>query len=573
MRHARRLSSRVLCLFVTLAVTAAFPVPLIAEDSEAQSAVAVRAVFEDPSVFVSHFNGRGRECREADHAEMREIIAALENRDLDLETIKTERKRRGTSGLTITLRGTSQLNGNAQAKAAFVEAAALWEEVIGSEMSFIIEADFGPTFFGTPYPSPNIIGATASDRRTFSYTTVRDALVSHASGSNEMTIVGLLPTGSVPTDQGSATSLSQASPVYRALGVMAADQPTTEATTFMGFNSAFPFDFDPSNGIDSNKMDFVGVAAHEIGHALGFISSMGDKELNPSNPVRCSTWDLYRFDKTVTEGSFTATPRRLKAGGTQRMWAGKEELLLSTGRVDGSGGDGQQSSHWKADDFTGVYIGIMDPTTDFGQMDTLTVNDLHALDMMGFLVGHAPEVGTITGDLNGDVLSLSGNASDSDGDIASVQVSLINGAGTVVNVFDPIAIDPDGSGNFSVDVPGQNAFLSALQADVVVIDAAGNQSEAFRVDFSLADSGGPVITVAIFDGKKIKITGSGYGTNAAVLQFEVNGVLLSGQVKLNSAATKAKVKGDAGSLNIVSGSNRVAVYKSGARSNLLVFTN
>ena len=58
----------------------------------------------------------------------------------------------------------------------------------------------------------------------------------------------------------------------------------------IGFNSAFPFDFDPNNGVDSNKVDFDSVATHELGHALGFLSESGGPVYAP-----VSVWDLFRF--------------------------------------------------------------------------------------------------------------------------------------------------------------------------------------------------------------------------------------------------------------------------------------
>jgi hypothetical protein len=64
------------------------------------------------------------------------------------------------------------------------------------------------------------------------------------------------------------------------------------------------------------------------------------------------------------------------------------ELGLSTGGPDGSAGDGRQSSHWKADEMTGNYIGIMDPTISKGEHEPATENDFSALEILGWnLVG------------------------------------------------------------------------------------------------------------------------------------------------------------------------------------------
>jgi hypothetical protein len=68
---------------------------------------------------------------------------------------------------------------------------------------------------------------------------------------------------------------------------------------------------------------------------------------------------------------------------------------LSTGGPDGDAGDGNQSSHWKDDDLTGRYIGVMDPTINLGERLLPTENDFSALEMLGWnlvsaVVPHSP---------------------------------------------------------------------------------------------------------------------------------------------------------------------------------------
>ena len=55
--------------------------------------------------------------------------------------------------LTIILRATTNLENNAPAKAAFIRAAANWENVVNSPVTIYIDADFGPDNFGSPWPS------------------------------------------------------------------------------------------------------------------------------------------------------------------------------------------------------------------------------------------------------------------------------------------------------------------------------------------------------------------------------------------------------------------------------------
>jgi hypothetical protein len=50
---------------------------------------------------------------------------------------------------------------------------------------------------------------------------------------------------------------------------------------------------------------------------------------------------------------------------------GISAMPLSTGRPDGSGGDGRQASHWKDDSISGQYLGTMDPTIGAVSITTL----------------------------------------------------------------------------------------------------------------------------------------------------------------------------------------------------------
>jgi uncharacterized protein (TIGR03437 family) len=300
------------------------------------------------------------------------------------------------AGLRITLRATGQLEGNPQAKAAFIRAAQNWESQILSPITIIIDVDFGTTFFGEAYDSANVIGQASSQvlgSRT-GYPNFRAALINSASSAAESALYNNLPDGQLPTDQGDLTSVFGSSTVLRALGFISANaDPDAEQQQFgapprIGFNSATPFDFDPNDGVASNRIDFDGTATHEIGHVLGFSSLVGDKELNPSAAARVSLLDFFRFRPGVTLGDVSTAPRVLASGGSQVFFGGGPELGLSTGRPDGTGGDGNQASHWKADELTGVYVGVMDPTAGRGQREPITQNDLAAFDTIGYrLVG------------------------------------------------------------------------------------------------------------------------------------------------------------------------------------------
>jgi len=257
----------------------------------------------------------------------------------------------------------------------------------------VIDVDFGPTFFGQPFP-PLVLGATDTQLLFGAgiYDPVRTGLLFGASSFKESRLYSEFPTGSITTDIGATDIMSSPSADFRALGLIdpVAD-PINEEPFFgpppaIAFNSGFPLDFDPSDGIDQNKLDFDGIATHEIGHALGFASDVGLSELVPGFPPVPTVMDLFRFRPHVNLASFGGEERILSSGGEQIFFAISPELEFSTGRPDGTGGDGEQASHWKLVVVNSHQppIGIMIPAFGFGERHVITNNDLRAFNAIGY---------------------------------------------------------------------------------------------------------------------------------------------------------------------------------------------
>lgn len=330
-------------------------------------------------------------CRKATSEETQAITRRDPDQQLRVITPVTDDLQQQQTGLKITLRGTPQLDNFPAAKDAFIRAAARWEALIQTPITIVIDVDFGPTRFGEPF-NQDTIGATGAQTLTSStiYPSVRTALITRASNAQETAIYNALPTGTVPTDIGSTAAMSAPSALLRALGfISAVADPNAEQQQFgsppsIGFNSAFSFDFDPSDGIGPNKIDFDSTALHEIGHLLGFTSNVGVKEIATTEETRVTVWDLFRFRPGVNLQNFATSQRILSSGGNQIYFDSGSELTLSTARIDGQGGDGNQAAHWKDDVLSGQFIGMMDPSIGPGKRDLLTENDLRVVDVLGY---------------------------------------------------------------------------------------------------------------------------------------------------------------------------------------------
>ncbi|MBC8101469.1 MAG: hypothetical protein H7Z41_02625 [Cytophagales bacterium] len=290
----------------------------------------------------------------------------------------------------ITINPGSALAANTAALAAFNRGAAQWGSRIFDPITININANLGT------FANNNIIGSTGSVLLQSTFDDIRGAVVDDAADEADDAIVAALPTAAqasfiTPTGFGIANAIVLTKANAKALGFEGLDTVFGATDATITFNSAFSFDYDSSDGIGAGLVDFETVAAHEIGHALGFVSIVDSVDAllsqGRTQNLAIRTLDLFRFQNNVagadpsTVEEFTSFPRFLLTGGDAITDELTGEYRMSTAVANG---DGRQASHWKDDSLTGLTIGIMDPTLANQTITPVGDRDFRALDLIGY---------------------------------------------------------------------------------------------------------------------------------------------------------------------------------------------
>ncbi len=294
---------------------------------------------------------------------------------------------------------------------AFAAAAAVWSSVLADAVTVHLTV-------GTANLNDNVLASAQSVFVMQSYADTRAALVADSTSSADATAVANLQAGpnlrlltnataNNPNGANSMTPyldtsgannalvrMTNANAMALGLSVNALMLPacTTAGAVFcdgaITFNTTdFGWDLDPNDGIGGGLFDFVGIAVHEIGHALGFVSGVDvldsiaglTNTLTDNDLIWVTPLDLYRC--SAASAAQSALDWTAGTGTNPKLFSlnacGSSVAEFETGQVMG---DGRQASHWK--DNAG--IGLMDPTSAPGELKILTATDILAFDVIGW---------------------------------------------------------------------------------------------------------------------------------------------------------------------------------------------
>ena len=340
------------------------------------------------------------------------------------------------SALTFTLNDTGGAGMGTQARAGFEAAAYYWSSVLNNNANVTLNIGFSSL-------GGNILGQTGSSSAVALTQDIYTALAVNRAGALDVQAVSSLKALTTVTTGGNAglkqlamtvnrTASQNTIPIVgfqalsdrntrldadgsgnnvalavntanmKALGLTldANGDPFDTPDGDITFNSDFGFDFDPTDGITTGFSDFIGVAIHEIGHALGFVSgvdiydyytydiaAVGNNNINKQSYLDQfaigSVLDLFRYSAAGNvDWSTSPTSKYFSINGGVSRFNGNANFAEGV-----YNGDGDQASHWKAPTaapFCSGLIGIMNPYLCDSTGAIITGDDLAAFDAMGW---------------------------------------------------------------------------------------------------------------------------------------------------------------------------------------------
>ena len=287
--------------------------------------------------------------------------------------------------------------------AAFEMAGKIWASYLTDNVTINIAVDVQKDFSG------NTIGGAISRVNDYSFTDFRKELIQDITSSNDRTALEAnvfkdtdqfevrFDKGSDFEDEKKASKAIQVNSANaKALRLDTVSANALDGYIVMrdltGTNTSWDYNFTRQNTTPKKSVDFISVAIHEIGHVLGFQSSVDrpwvssanlstdeysqslDNRANAASPL-----DLFRYSDKSQIGGNDEKLNDLAIGGNSFLSLGGSSALGSfeNGVNVEMGGNGKQASHWKSG-------GVMDAEIQRGELPVITNLDLIAFDAIGW---------------------------------------------------------------------------------------------------------------------------------------------------------------------------------------------
>ena len=344
---------------------------------------------------------------------------------------------------------------------------------------------------------------------SFNYATVKAALASHATSSDDKSAATYFPTTSLASSGNIFLTGMQA----QALGLSSS---ATGAS--IGVGESTPFDYNPADGITGGQYDFVGMFLSTLTRVIGRAS------ISQTSGSEFSLMDLFRYSGTAI--------RNPAQGGYFSIDGGQTNLGNIAPQTVGF--DANWTATAGADSFLATYAP--------GQLTHVTATDFRVMDVIGFtpIEGRVAVGGTFAGkiDVPGDhdfigvqltkgvnyIISEKG-VSSGVGTLSDPSLKITDLAGTVV-------ASNDDSGTFDSQVTFTPMTTGTYYIDAGAFAATSTYVGTYEVSVSLASQ---PVGVASFPGTIGDFNGDGrddllwrhIGDGATVMWFQ-NGLNPSG---------------------------------------------
>lgn len=421
---------------------------------------------------------------------------------------------------------------------------------------------------GQPLSGGAIGEASPNQAATLSYSQVRQDLAANSTSSATATAVASLPATN-PT-RGGVFAVSSAQ--EKAFGLLPANDSAIDGA--VGFGGTSNFNFNPNDRAIANEIDFVGVAEHEITHAMGRVEG-----LQEDGPGQYSIMDLFRYASSGNRQLGTGLPAYFSING------GKTDLDnydVTSDLADWAASNGPDSFNAYAS------AGVENPVTQ---------SDITEMNVIGFAVSGSslptPLLGavTVTG-IGGATITLpmdtSANAQMLQPLLTAISNSVTGGTVLVSGPNSPPAIPPGDTGmlqissSTQVTIPGGYLYAIVDSGSPVSITggsangqliAAGqgglNFSAGAGAGSVFAGGGNNLVNVGSSGGSQYIALGNGRDTIAALggSNSIIDGTG-SGLIFLGSGLNTVQI---GGADTVVAGTGRATVSASGANS--LLFGN